>query len=438
VATLNSAVRAYLADGGDLSGKGLGGIVAELRKGAAGEVKNQIAGYRGSYVDQRLEAHVLSPAEAQKSGPRAVWDPSNHRFVVAQSGIGISKLTLTGSYDAETMVDENRQSTMKLASADHGWIWDFDDPVVINARKSPDQQMVYDIPGQVAPPDPDAPERLSPPLFSVYGGDYYFEEFGSMTLALSNPGANPTETVYMVSINGAGYIEYTGGIDVLPDSHIAAYALVPGSGDFYQSSVASEVYSMKEQDFAGSASGSFHTPEGPSGMVTHTITDDNHTYFEWGSPAGGFQTGSFLNFEGADFSEVKANEYFKMGTLDFYNSTIWMSTIANKVSLDVNVDFTTPDISEVFTFDFELINTTNHSSQTANQNADYVRMSMADDNVFETSLDGDEYYLQVQFGYAGSEGFANVDEFHVHEGASATADIFGFFTRIEDDESDDD
>ncbi|MEM7384887.1 MAG: type II secretion system protein, partial [Verrucomicrobiota bacterium] len=297
VATLNSAVRAYLADGGDLTGMDVGQIVVELRKEADDSVKSKIAGYRGSYVDQRLIATIMTTEEAEGDMPRAVWDASTERFVVDTEGVGISELTLTGPNGDESMFDTERSSTMAFASTANGWIWDFDDPIVINARKTPDMQTVYDIPEFVTPPTPPEVNKLDPPLFSIESGQFLDEDFDTMALELLAPAGNPAEAVIMFSVNGSAYSEYEEALPVSGNDQISAYADMPGSDVYYRSSVKTELYALWEEEFAGSAAGAFRDPEGPWGMVSDIDTDADSTAFEWGSPAG-FATGSYVVFEG--------------------------------------------------------------------------------------------------------------------------------------------
>lgn len=86
---------------------------------------------------------------------------------------------------------------------------------------------------------------------------------------------------------------------------------------------------------------------------------------------------------------------------------------------------------ETFNFNFALENTPNRRPYTADESADFVRISNTS-STFSTTLNGNQYGLQPQFGYLGSDGFATIDQFHVHEGAQATVYIWGYFVPTND------
>ena len=147
----------------------------------------------------------------------------------------------------------------------------------------------------------------------------------------------------------------------------------------------------------------------------------------------GFDVGSQLSFYAASFVDVDPQSWFRLGGLEFYNSTIWEGTEAVSVGLELTLDFSSPNIMETFNFEFSLENTLNLAENTADQNADFVRITNPN-SAFSTTLNGQQYELQLQFGYLGAHGFATVDQFHVHEDASATADVWGYFVPTPEDE----
>ena len=176
-------------------------------------------------------------------------------------------------------------------------------------------------------------------------------------------------------------------------------------------------------DFSGIASGEFKNPIDYDGSgMTYIIDTD---YFEWGTSSILNMPGSFLQFTTGSWADVQAGELFRLGTLDYYNGSIWDG--ADAVTMELTVDLSTPDVSESFDIQFDLVNTTNSDSNTADQNADYVYIgNLAND--FTTTIDGIQYTLNLAFGYNGDEGFATVDQFWVHEQATTTADLWGYFT----------
>ena len=180
-------------------------------------------------------------------------------------------------------------------------------------------------------------------------------------------------------------------------------------------------------DFAGTSSGTFENPVPQSLASVLTGVGTNH--FTWGA-ANGFGTGpSSLLFTGGPYSGLYETE-FKFGTLDYFNGTIAADTGASAVDLVATLAFTLPfGVTENFSFTFQLINTPN-STGTLAGDADYVNLGNAfDPTVFFT--DGTtNYYLQfTRFGNVSTTGgFATPGQFHVYEGYSASADLFGKLT----------
>ena len=166
-------------------------------------------------------------------------------------------------------------------------------------------------------------------------------------------------------------------------------------------------------------------------MVADYVENGLNGTFEWGEGAGRFDSGSHLSFYAANFLDVEEQSWFRLGGLEYFNSTIWSGTEDNNVELDLSIAFSTPNVMETFNFNFALENTSNDEGNTSNQNADYVSIRSLN-NAFSTTLNGQQYELQLQFGYLGSDGFATVDQFHVHEGSQATADIWGYFVPTDD------
>jgi hypothetical protein len=178
--------------------------------------------------------------------------------------------------------------------------------------------------------------------------------------------------------------------------------------------------------FDGTSSGIFVNPTGPSGMSVSGVG----TYdFRWGVPFNSFQ--SRLVFGGTSFAGIAPDEFFNLGTLWYINGTAWGGTEADTVDLRANLAFTSPvALTEDFDFNFNLVNTSNFGTPTA-------------DSVFLTSLfpatifnvDGIDYTLQIGFGSVtgGSpvgSGFSDVDEFFVQEDSWASAQLVGLIKTV--------
>ena len=216
---------------------------------------------------------------------------------------------------------------------------------------------------------------------------------------------------------------------------IVAYA-DSNDNQIYSSYTTSELYRVDSSaplNFAGQTSGNFYGAEGGEDLVAIYLEEGLDGTFEWGEGADGFDSGSHLSFYADNFLDVEAETWFRLGGLEYFNSTIFEGTEAFSVDLNLGIEFDTPNVTENFNFNFALENTANLEGNTADQNADFVRITNSN-SPFSTTLNGQQYELQLQFGYLGSDGFATVDEFHVHEGSSATADIFGYFVPSDDEQ----
>jgi hypothetical protein len=178
-------------------------------------------------------------------------------------------------------------------------------------------------------------------------------------------------------------------------------------------------------DFAGTSSGVFVNPTGPAGMVT---TGVGSSFFTWGDGTAFGSPPSSLQFTGTLFSGLFEAE-FSFGTLSYFNGTIAGGTEANSVDLLTTLAFTLPPgITQDFSFLFQLINTPNTTDPAAS--ADIVQLGTAFDPTSSFTGGGTEYFLQfTRFGNVGPGGFiTGVDEFHVLEGQTASAQVFGKLT----------
>ena len=180
-------------------------------------------------------------------------------------------------------------------------------------------------------------------------------------------------------------------------------------------------------EFSGSADGQFENAQGPSGMDIEFLEDDHR--FEWGTEytPGGFIEPNHMTFEGATFENVSPEQEFLIGTLTYYNGTTYLDTTADTVELNVSLDLTSAGVLEELTFELSLETTPNYAWQTADENADFVRLNNAASQ-FSTVLNGVTYYLVLRFGEHTPNGFTTIDEFHVHEGATASGNIYGSLT----------
>ena len=169
----------------------------------------------------------------------------------------------------------------------------------------------------------------------------------------------------------------------------------------------------------GASTGIFINPDGPTSMIT---TGVGTNAFTWGTGP------SSLTFTGNSNISAELDESFAFGALDYINGTNASGTSADSIDLSVNLSLTNPaGLTQDFVYDLSLINTTNTSDPY--DSADYVYLPTGFPSTY-FSVGGIHYTLEfLGFGLvSGSGGFTRIDEFHVIEGGSASANLYGKVT----------
>lgn len=137
-----------------------------------------------------------------------------------------------------------------------------------------------------------------------------------------------------------------------------------------------------------------------------------------------------LTFKGTQFNS-DFNSLFKIGDLTYFNGTVPLYTSVDKVPLKLQVSFQSPAaIKQDFDFGFNLINVLNDPDKPLNSidNADFVFVSPSKANRSFT-YNGTQYTLELT-GFSQDRGLTSTPEFHVIEGATTTAEIYGRITYV--------
>ena len=422
VGMLNTAVNVYLANAGDLSGSLTGSqVIDKLKSVADAESSRKINGLRGRALDVTLVGVLQSPAEAASDQKRAIWSAETMRFEIAESGsAGFNRFYLDEDAPAEN-TEEARTPSMDLASSS-GWIWDYADASASGPSFSPPEVLN---PGSGSEPvDGGAPQalQLNPPTFSVPGGDYDYANF-DLPVVFSNPNP-PGASEIFYSVGGSEFLLFDGSpVLVGPGESLMAQTITIDPDSWRDSDLVQEDY---RSTFAitGTTSGQFSNAVGGADMVT----GGSDNYFTWGTPGSGFVDPSWVLFNGASFLNVSADERFFLGSIDYYNGTIASGTGADGVGLSIELGFDGGSGSELFQYDINLINSQNLEGNTADESADYVQFGEIFAEV-PMSLGGIDYNLILEFGEITGSGFATLDEFFVHEGETASGDLYGTLVR---------
>jgi hypothetical protein len=177
----------------------------------------------------------------------------------------------------------------------------------------------------------------------------------------------------------------------------------------------------------GSTSGTFINPN-PSGSPIVT-TGVGTSSFTWGQ--GDPNPPNSMNFAGGPFNTTTGTS-FELGTLTYFNGTTDSGTTPMSVQLSVSLAFTMPAGAGTQTSAFTLNLDSTPNTGTAQQNADFVTFPSGFSNTIFT-VSGTKYTLELTgfenvTGNAGFLGSNGNTEFHVEEGGTASAQLFGMVT----------
>ncbi len=270
--------------------------------------------------------------------------------------------------------------------------------------------------------------KLAPPEFAVVN-----EEDVEASVAISDLNAAGTSqvvyrwgTLPSVSYNAESAYDAPlafNGEDY-PDGVRVATRAVAQSGRFIDSDeVAVDVFLVDPNDWEleGMASATFSDPQGGAGMVVSFANDDS--LFSWGTAAlPSFP--SSVEFSGAEFSGVRPGMVFKVGDISYYNGTIYGGTQADAVDFEIEIAFEN-DRSVVFGIPVELVNVPNYSYFSPDEAADFLRIPN-NEVVQEIRVYGSDYRVAIAFGGSiETSGSTTLTQFHVWEGQTASAEVFG-------------
>ncbi|MDF1824948.1 MAG: choice-of-anchor K domain-containing protein [Verrucomicrobiales bacterium] len=245
VAKLNRSVIAFIGTGGDISGaKTPNEVLSALKKSISNA--GTVANLSGSTLDNRVKFDFQTPVEARSGEYRAYWNSNTRRFEIATTGStpGINNVHLDNSAPEEDPGERESDIAFRYASKDK-WIWDFTEA----APEAPLGETVFPTtqastsstpPVVPSPPTTTGLLSLSPPTFSVPGGNYPFTDFG-INLSLSNPNPAGSSSIYY-SIDYGNWLPYTGSLDVTPETNVRAMA-VTESPNYSSSAQVNQFYS---------------------------------------------------------------------------------------------------------------------------------------------------------------------------------------------------
>ncbi|MFT5465418.1 MAG: prepilin-type N-terminal cleavage/methylation domain-containing protein [Verrucomicrobiales bacterium] len=462
VATVNTAINVYLASGGDLSTCETAQCVLDKLKTTRSEDSAaRHAGLDSSMIDRRLAARLQSETEAASAAPRAAWNALQNRFQISASGAGaVGEFYLDEALATVDFGEEDRTGSAIAHNHGDGWIWAYEDssssrplgPTLIPVSNGTGtagtaggddaggDDTAGDDAGETAGDDggddggdPEPSQQLLPPGFSIVEEFHPITDF-PLQLTLSNP--NPIGSSRVVFSYQAGpFQDYTGPITVAPNSQVLARVVSLNLEDWTDSAPISKYYQPVLYSIGGDVTGRFQNPLGPTGMV-QSIVNGEQADFWWGETRYLYNWSwhdlgpqNHLGFSGQSFSDVNPGDSILVGTLNYYNGSILDGSEVNQVDLVIDVQITTP-ISVAFTvpYTLELLNTVNNAADPIGS-ADTVQIQSGS-RVTERIVEGVRYQIELTFGNSTANGFTSVDQFHVLEGASASAELRAVYTPI--------
>ena len=430
VESLNKSIQVYRASGGSLAGVATADAVLTKLKmsGDAHSSATVVGCLSGELADPRIDVQMMTSSEAAGDTPRAVWNGTRQRFEFATAGdVAVKRFFMNDAIVAPPS-EEVRETRLSYAASDN-WVWDYTDhSLASNTGVAPLTTAAGGTTTYIPIPTANA-TPLSPPSFSVEPGLYNYYDFG-LAVELFDPNPAGTAVIYY-SLDGALWEPYNGGdIMVGADQTLTAYS-VSLDPDSFSDSTFNDAHYGSTFTIAGSATGNFTNPEGGENLVSNLGDGDSDNYFSFGVSANELDP-SWLLFNGADFADVNPDESFLLGTLDYFNGTIFSSTGAVGVGLSIDLDFAGTEVALDFNYDFGLINTPNLEGNTPEESADYVQLQDIYSDV-SVEIAGNSYQLILEFGETTEGGFSSVDQFHVIEGATASGSLYGRLVEADEE-----
>tara|TARA_R110002096_G_scaffold67332_11_gene163420 strand:- start:25982 stop:27628 length:1647 start_codon:yes stop_codon:yes gene_type:complete len=328
VSSLNSAIKIYLANGGDLTGvSDPQSIIDKLKTRRSDSSAERFAGLRSSMVDKRLAVVMQSSTEASTTRTRAIWDATTSRFVVKKSGAsGVSYFRLDDALALGDYGTENREASPIDLNPNDGWVWTYSDsnpisgpaPTTItlanpgssssgssgstgsgsgssgsdggsgnnggsnNGHGNNEDGVDVSNPGNGhggpnGSDDPSgdiddeiSPQRLSRPNFNP-GSAYHAASSFPLFISISNPNSS-TVSYVEYRVDGGSWQSYNGSpVEIHPNQRLQAKAKTTDSVNWLDSSTRSRTFRPLVENFEGMANTYWHNPVGGPNLV-HQIT----------------------------------------------------------------------------------------------------------------------------------------------------------------------
>lgn len=449
VQTLNSAIKLYLANGGDLDGiSNPDEVLLKLKSSRSKKDKKLHTGApSGRMIDPRISTRAV---EAGSWRARALYNAGAKSFEVVTNQAGIEFILDENLAEVRPNLETRSHGAMKFAE-NSNWVWNHvstsnpnapqgpstfsTDPNVADSNPSDPVEVPEPPSGGGGAGDDDddedstpAPPRLPRPNFSEPSGAHPEDDF-ELTVTITNLPPSDDADV-MVKIGNGSWEAYSGPIDIPMNTSLRAQFVTKDVARYRDSGTRYAYYYPVPASLSGTVTGEFHSPRGGPNLVYEI--QGGGTHFSHGDPVyildgEPVDSGSpnVLQFDAKNFSNIPPGQKFKLGDFRYHNGNSYYDSHAIKVSLRIVINL--PDRGQTVPFDLnlDLVNTENDPDDPA-ASADYVKIQNLNQNLSLTINDV-PYKIALEFGATDSFGFSTKNSFHVYEGASGTGELLGTF-----------
>ncbi|MEM1442346.1 MAG: hypothetical protein AAGF67_08390 [Verrucomicrobiota bacterium] len=255
VKILNSAVKVYLANGGQLpADSSVDDVITRVGRSVSTEEQDTFVGFTGSMIDNRLEATWLPEAGISSGRSRAVWNSASQRFVITEEAVpGIASFRINEDADSDPAEEQDadgsaqeRTSSMSYAS-ESNWVWDYTEAPGAVPNGASDIP-VNSVPSDTAPPtatttpgSTSGTSRLAPPVFTKAPGSYPVEDY-QLSLGLTNPNPSGSSSIYFKRPTGVWTLFDGNDFLIDPDEEILAYAVADDPTEYEASTITRGTY----------------------------------------------------------------------------------------------------------------------------------------------------------------------------------------------------
>lgn len=448
VQTLNSAIKLYVSNGGNLGSLTTpADVLAKLKTSRSqNDRKLHVGAPSGRFIDPRVAA-VDVPETSWKR--RATYDSGNQRFNAASTGPGVEFVLDETIAEAAAIIETRSHGAVSYAQ-NSSWVWDH---TATNNPSAPQGPSVFNTnpnvtdttptpppppppppptppgpgPGPTPPPQPNAP-RLATPIYDKGWGSYSETEFPLQVTITNRPPPAIADAIYQ--INNDAWLPYTGPVSVPMNSSLRAQFLSTDPNAHIDSYQAYAYYYPVPDSLSGTVSSDFHSPTGGPNLV-YAITNDadrfthgDPIYILDGEPVNSGDP-NVLQFTSQSFANVAPWQKFKLGDFFYHNGSSYYDSHATGVTLAMTINLPDRNAALNFNLNLELINTENDPDD-ANASADYVKITNLTQNI-PLQINGVNYRIQLEFGATDSFGFSSQSQFHVYEGATGQGELLGTF-----------